>query len=68
VCTLDPTNCGTGKAGGTLGSSTPYDWFCADVVPAGALPNGAGEYCYVNQTSCLLGPSAHRLLLAAAPR
>ena len=46
-CTPRPDLCGTGMA-----ANSGSVWTCSSDLPAGALPNGGGNYCYLDQSSC----------------
>ena len=50
-CIYDPATCSTGQAAGVATSN----WFCPASRLPGAVPNGAGAMCYVNEGDCLNG-------------
>ena len=50
-CKLDASTCATGQA---AGPGVSANWFCESVVPAGAVPDGAGALCYATLQVCHL--------------
>lgn len=51
LCTHQPTICSSGQAA----SSPANTWFCRADLPALALPNSAGTYCYQSLAGCFTG-------------
>ena len=54
-CQLDSATCATGQA---AGPGVNANWFCESVIPAGAVPDGAGALCFSTLHACAIGPNA----------